>query len=67
MLVILLQVWWTRRLPQDYEDKLIHLQRFVNPKKKLYDFELSQIGNAEQTPLTFEIVANTWGRLLRKE
>ena len=52
VLVILLQVWWIQRPPQDYKDKLINLQRFVNPKKKQYDSELCQIGNAEQTPLT---------------
>ena len=45
--------------PKDYEDKLISFQRFIIGKRKQHDFELGHIGNADQTPLTFDIVTNS--------
>ena len=34
-------------------------QRFIIAKRKEHDFELKCIGNADQTPLTFDIVTNS--------
>ena len=48
-----------QKLPKDYEDKLISFQRFIIGKRKQHDFELRHIGNADQTPLTFDIVTNS--------
>lgn len=48
-----------QRLPQDYEEKLIRFQRFIIAQRKKHDFELKHIGNADQTPLTFDIVTNS--------
>ena len=48
-----------QRLPQDYEEKLIKFQRYVIAQRKKHDFELKYIGNADQTPLTFDIVTNS--------
>ena len=47
------------KLPQDYEEKLIKFQRYVLAKRKEHDFDLKYIGNADQTPLTFDIVTNS--------
>ena len=48
-----------QKLPKDYEDKLVNFQRFIIAKRKQHNFELSQIGNADQTPLTFDVVTNS--------
>ena len=48
-----------QKLPKDYENKLISFQRFVISKRKQHSFELKYIGNADQTPLTFDIVTNS--------
>ena len=48
-----------QKLPQDYEEKLIKFQHYVLAKRKEHDFDLKYIGNADQTPLTFDIVTNS--------
>ena len=48
-----------QKLPKDYEDKLISFQCFVISKRKQQSFELKHIGNADQTPFTFDIVTNS--------
>ena len=48
-----------QKLPKDYENKLISFQRFIISKRKQHSFELKYIGNADQTPLTFDIVTNS--------
>ena len=45
----------SQRLPEDYDDKLLEFQRFIINQRKLHNFDLSQIGNADQTPLTFDL------------
>ena len=44
-----------QKMPSDFEEKLLHFQRFIITKRKLNNYSLSQIGNADQTPLTFDI------------
>lgn len=48
-----------QKLPEDYEEKLVEFQKFVIKMRKQNDYELSQIGNAGQTPLTFDIPYDT--------
>lgn len=48
-----------KKLPQDYEEKLVKFQHFVIVQRKKHDFELKYIGNADQKPLTFDIVKNS--------
>ena len=48
-----------QKLPSDSEYKLISFQRYIIKLRKLYDYELSQIGNADQTPLTFDLPFTT--------
>ena len=49
----------SQKLPQDYEEKLTKFQRYVMAKWKEHNFDLKYIGNADQTPLTFDIVTNS--------
>ena len=49
----------SQKLPENYEDKLVEFQRFIIKQRKQHDFELSQIGNADQTPLTFDLPSAT--------
>ena len=44
-----------QKLPKDFEEKVIQFQRFIIGKRRNNNYELSQIGNADQTPLTFDI------------
>lgn len=48
-----------QRLPSAYEDKVIDFHRFVTRNRQKNGFLLSQIGNADQTPLTFDMPRNT--------
>ena len=48
-----------QKLPEDSEEKLFQFQRFIIHQRKEFDYELSQIGNADQTPLTFDLPYQT--------
>lgn len=48
-----------QRLPSAYEDKVIDFHRFVTRIRQKNGFLLSQIGNADQTPLTFDMPRST--------
>ena len=48
-----------QKLPADHEDKLMEFQQFIIRQRKNFDYDLSQIGNADQTPLTFDMPYNT--------
>ncbi|KAL1426858.1 hypothetical protein MTO96_017935 [Rhipicephalus appendiculatus] len=47
------------RLPFAYEDKVIDFHKFITTIRKKNAFLLSQIGNADQTPLTFDMPRST--------
>lgn len=47
-----------QKLPQDYEEKLCSFQRYVINLRKKYDFLLGQIGNADETPIFFDMPSN---------
>lgn len=44
-----------QKLPADYEEKLISFQRYVISVRKLYEFLPGQIGNADETPIFFDM------------
>jgi len=48
-----------QKLPSDYEDQLTNFQSFIIGLRKKNNYDLSQIGNADQTPLTFDLPSDT--------
>ena len=44
-----------QRLPGDYEDKLLNHQRFIVNQRQIHNYDISCIGNADQTPVTFDL------------
>lgn len=48
-----------QRLPEDNEDKVTDFQRFIIQQRKWNYYAPTQIGNAERTPLTFNIPYTT--------
>ena len=48
----------SQKLPEDNE-KLMQFQRYIIRARNDVDYELSQIGNPDQTPLTFDIPYST--------
>ena len=44
-----------QRLPADHDAKLLEFQQFVIQLHRQHGYDLSQIGNADQTPLTFDL------------
>ena len=47
-----------QKLPKDLEQKIETFQQFVIKHRKLSNFELSQIGNMDETPMTFDLPSN---------
>ena len=48
----------SQKLPKDLEEKIDSFQRFVIKHRKLNNYELSQIGNMDETPMTFDLPSN---------
>lgn len=48
-----------QRLPASYEEKLLKYQRYVIGLRKQHDYIFSQIGNADETPVYFEMPLDT--------
>ena len=44
-----------QRLPGDHEDKLLNYQRFTIDQRQIHNYDISCIGNADQTPVTFDL------------
>ena len=44
-----------QKLPSDYEYQLTKFQSYIIGLRKKPNYDLSQIGNADQTPLTFDL------------
>lgn len=44
-----------QRLPADFEEKLVSFQRYVLKLRQEHGYMLSQIGNADQTPIYFDM------------
>ena len=49
----------SQKLPEDFEEKLTEFQKFIIRQRKLHSFDPSQIGNADQTSLTFNLPSAT--------
>lgn len=47
-----------QKLPKDLEQKLLSFQKFVIDKRKRENYDLSQIGNMDETPLMFDMIGN---------
>lgn len=48
-----------QKLPRKYEDHVIKFHRFVNALGREHEYDLSQIGNADQTPVWFDAPEST--------
>lgn len=44
-----------QRLPADFREKLVNYQRFVIKLRKKHEYPLDQMGNADQTPVFFDM------------
>lgn len=47
-----------QRLPVDFNEKLLAFQRYVIELRKKHNYPLSQIGNADETPVFFDMKSN---------
>lgn len=47
-----------QRLPADFEEKLMSCQRYVIGLRRQHGYGLGQIGNADQTPMQFDMPLN---------
>ena len=47
-----------QKLPNDLEDKILAFQKYVIQKRKEIPFEMSQIGNMDETPMSFDLPGN---------
>lgn len=47
-----------QKLPAEYEDQVVKFHRFVNALRRDHVYDLSQIGNADQTPVWFDAPEN---------
>lgn len=48
-----------QKLPEAYEDKLIDFQRYVIRLRQQHGYMLGQIGNADETPVWFDMPSST--------
>ena len=48
-----------QKLPENFEHKLQKFQSFIIVERRRHQYNLSLIGNADQTPLTFDMLSNT--------
>ena len=47
-----------RKLPIEYESKIVSFQKFVLDARKKIGFEISPIGNMDEVPLTSDVPSN---------
>lgn len=48
-----------QKLPENFEHKLQKFQSFIIAERRRHQYNLSLIGNADQTPLTSDMPSNT--------
>ena len=48
----------SQKLPNDLEDKITSFHSFLLKQRKQIDFELGQIGNMDETPMSFDLPGN---------
>ena len=47
-----------QKMPAAYEEKILHFHSYVINLRKNTNFELSQIANMDEVPLTFDVPSN---------
>ena len=47
-----------RKMPIEYESKIVSFHKFVLDARKKNGFEISHIGNMDEVPLTFDVPSN---------
>ncbi|CAJ0898964.1 15900_t:CDS:2 [Entrophospora sp. SA101] len=47
-----------QKLPAHLDIKLLEFQQFIIKKQKQFEYELSEIGNMDETPVYFDMVGN---------
>ena len=47
-----------QKLPNDLEDKILAFQKYIIQKRKEISFEMSQIGNMDETSICFDLPGN---------
>jgi hypothetical protein len=47
-----------QKMPAEYENKILQFHKYVIGARKNFDFELGQIANMDETPLTFDVPSN---------
>uniref|UniRef100_A0A803K4M5 HTH CENPB-type domain-containing protein n=1 Tax=Xenopus tropicalis TaxID=8364 RepID=A0A803K4M5_XENTR len=47
-----------QKMPKEYEEKILSFHKFLIDARKKNQFELSQIGNMDEVPLTFDVPSN---------
>lgn len=45
-----------QKLPEKVEEEIMNFQKFIIDQRKMHKFPLAAIINADQTPLTFDMV-----------
>jgi hypothetical protein len=49
----------SQRLPDAYEEKILCFQKYITNLQWQHSYSVSQIGNADQTPVYFEMPLDT--------
>ena len=47
-----------QKLPHEYERKIIEIHKYVINMRKKLCFEIGQLGNMNEVPLTFDVPSN---------
>lgn len=50
-----------QKMPNDYEKKMIDFREFIVNARKETAYELGQIGNMDEVPITFDVLSNQTG------
>ena len=48
----------SQKMPAEYEQKIMEFHRFIIRARQNVECELSQIGNMDEVPLTFDVPSN---------
>ena len=48
----------SQKLPKDLESKVDSFQKYIIKMRKRHEYDLSQIGNMDETPMTFDLPGN---------
>uniref|UniRef100_A0A803JWI5 HTH CENPB-type domain-containing protein n=1 Tax=Xenopus tropicalis TaxID=8364 RepID=A0A803JWI5_XENTR len=48
----------SQKLPQDLEEKVMSFQSFIIKQRRIHNYDLGDIGNMDETPMTFDLPSN---------